>query len=111
MSLRNGASSSARRAPKTSLPRQSRGRAQPGEATATLAAGARTQARPADGIPAYLEASDERTRRIYLRHGYADYGSPIRLPDGPSMYPMTRGRALGRLSSKRAAGLEPPTSP
>lgn len=39
---------------------------------------------------AYLEASDERTRSIYLRHGYTDYGSPIRLPDGPCMYPMTR---------------------
>ena len=63
------------------------------------------QARPADGIPAYLEASDERTRRIYLRHGYADYGSPIRLPDGPSMYPMTREPALGRLSRQARGGL------
>jgi GNAT superfamily N-acetyltransferase len=60
-----------------------------------------------DGTTAYLEASDERTRRIYLRHGYADYGTPIQLPaspytdcdhpsapgqpaDGPRMYPMTR---------------------
>jgi GNAT superfamily N-acetyltransferase len=43
-----------------------------------------------DGTAAYLEASDDRNRRIYLRHGYADYGSPIQLPDGPAMYPMTR---------------------
>jgi GNAT superfamily N-acetyltransferase len=43
-----------------------------------------------EGAVAYLEASDERTRGIYLRHGYADYGSPIQLPDGPPMYPMTR---------------------
>lgn len=43
-----------------------------------------------EGTAAYLEASDERTRSIYLRHGYADYGSPIQLPDGPPMYPMTR---------------------
>ncbi len=43
-----------------------------------------------DGIVAYLEASDERTRGLYLRHGYADYGSPIALPGGPSMYPMLR---------------------
>jgi GNAT superfamily N-acetyltransferase len=43
-----------------------------------------------EGTVAYLEASDERNRGIYLRHGYTDYGSPIRLPDGPSMYPMTR---------------------
>lgn len=40
--------------------------------------------------PAYLEASDLRTRRIYLRHGYADHGPPIRLPGGPMMYPMWR---------------------
>ena len=55
------------------------------------------QARPADGIPAYLEASDERTRRIYLRHGYADYGSPIRLPDGPK-----------QASARRAWSHQPP---
>jgi GNAT superfamily N-acetyltransferase len=42
------------------------------------------------GIAAYLEASDERTRGLYLRHGYTDHGEPIELPDGPSMYPMIR---------------------
>jgi GNAT superfamily N-acetyltransferase len=42
------------------------------------------------GAPAYLEASDLRTRRIYLRHGYTDHGPPIRLPGGPLMYPMWR---------------------
>lgn len=42
------------------------------------------------GTPAYLEASDPRTRRIYLRHGYADHGAPIQLPDGPQMHPMWR---------------------
>jgi GNAT superfamily N-acetyltransferase len=49
------------------------------------------------GAPAYLEASDLRTRQIYLRHGYADHGPPIHLPDGPLMYPMWRecpGRAV-----------------
>jgi GNAT superfamily N-acetyltransferase len=34
------------------------------------------------GIPAYLEAASERTRRIYLKHGYTDYGGPIVLPGG-----------------------------
>jgi GNAT superfamily N-acetyltransferase len=35
-------------------------------------------------ITAYLEASDQRTRRLYLRHGYADHGTaPIHLHDGP----------------------------
>jgi len=40
--------------------------------------------------PAYLEASGEDTRRIYLGHGFVDHGEPIRLPDGPRMYPMWR---------------------
>jgi GNAT superfamily N-acetyltransferase len=41
--------------------------------------------------PAYLEAGSPRTRQIYLRHGYADLGPPIQLPDGgPQMYPMWR---------------------
>jgi ribosomal protein S18 acetylase RimI-like enzyme len=49
-----------------------------------------------DGITAYLEASDQRTRSLYLRHGYTDYGSdPIRLPEGPSMFPMTREPRAG----------------
>jgi GNAT superfamily N-acetyltransferase len=42
------------------------------------------------GVPAYLEASSSRTRQIYLGHGYADHGPPIRLPRGPVMYPMMR---------------------
>jgi GNAT superfamily N-acetyltransferase len=42
------------------------------------------------GAPAYLEAADLRTRQIYLRHGYADLGPPIQLPDGPQMYPLWR---------------------
>ena len=43
-------------------------------------------------VPAYLEASDLRTRQIYLRHGYTDHGRPIHLPDGPLMYPLVRQR-------------------
>ena len=42
------------------------------------------------GIAAYLEASDERTRDLYLRYGYTDHGEPIELPGGPCMYPMVR---------------------
>lgn len=41
-------------------------------------------------IPAYLEASDQHTRGVYLDHGYADQGSPIELADGVRMYPMWR---------------------
>jgi GNAT superfamily N-acetyltransferase len=44
------------------------------------------------GTPAYLEASDLRTRHWYLRHGYIlRPNAPIRLPDGgPEMWPMWR---------------------
>ena len=42
-------------------------------------------------MPSYLEAASPRSRAIYLRHGYADHGPPIRLgDDGPCMYPMWR---------------------
>lgn len=42
------------------------------------------------GLPSYLEASSERSRELYLRHGYADHGPAIMLPAGPPMYPMLR---------------------
>jgi GNAT superfamily N-acetyltransferase len=42
------------------------------------------------GAPAYLEASDPRSRHLYLRHGYVDLDEPIQLPGGPAMYPMWR---------------------
>jgi GNAT superfamily N-acetyltransferase len=41
------------------------------------------------GLPAYLEANHPRNRDLYLRHGYVS-GSPIRLPDGPPIWPMWR---------------------
>ncbi|MGW5264736.1 GNAT family N-acetyltransferase [Microbispora sp. NPDC004025] len=44
----------------------------------------------AEGIPAYLEASSEASRRLYLRHGYTDMPEPLRIPGGPVMYPMWR---------------------
>jgi GNAT superfamily N-acetyltransferase len=43
-----------------------------------------------EGVPAYLEASGLRSRRLYLAHDYTDYGSPIQLPGGRLMYPMWR---------------------
>ncbi len=42
-----------------------------------------------DEIPAYLEATNERNRSLYLRHGFEVTGE-IRLPDGPSLWPMWR---------------------
>ncbi|MEV7971102.1 GNAT family N-acetyltransferase [Sphaerisporangium sp. NPDC088356] len=44
----------------------------------------------AEGMPAYLEASSQASRRLYLRHGYVDMPELLRLPDGPVMYPMWR---------------------
>jgi GNAT superfamily N-acetyltransferase len=42
------------------------------------------------GMPAYLEASSEASRRLYLRHGYVDMPELLQIPDGPVMYPMWR---------------------
>jgi ribosomal protein S18 acetylase RimI-like enzyme len=42
------------------------------------------------GRPAYVEASSERNAALYARHGFESMGSPITLPDGPSLYPMWR---------------------
>jgi GNAT superfamily N-acetyltransferase len=41
------------------------------------------------GVPAYLEASDLRSRALYERHGYA-LRDKLELPDGPTMWPMWR---------------------
>jgi GNAT superfamily N-acetyltransferase len=42
-------------------------------------------------VPAYLEASSERTRAWYLRHGYTDHGQPFHLPEGgPPLWPLWR---------------------
>jgi ribosomal protein S18 acetylase RimI-like enzyme len=43
----------------------------------------------AERVPAYLEASTQRNRALYLRHGFEDAGE-LRLPDGPPLYPMWR---------------------
>jgi GNAT superfamily N-acetyltransferase len=61
-----------------------------GQGTGTALLRAHHQELDRDGIPAYLEGSDLRTRRIYLRHGYGDHGPPIQLAGGPCMYPMVR---------------------
>ncbi|MEU3185374.1 GNAT family N-acetyltransferase [Streptomyces sp. NPDC006923] len=43
-----------------------------------------------EGVPAYLEASSERSSRLYERLGFAFTGTTLDLPDGPSMWPMWR---------------------
>jgi GNAT superfamily N-acetyltransferase len=42
------------------------------------------------GVPAYLEASNPRSRRLYERLGFAFMGRAVDLPDGPQMWPMWR---------------------
>lgn len=43
-----------------------------------------------DGVPAYLEASSERSRALYERLGWEFTGTAVQLPDGPQMWPMWR---------------------
>ncbi|GAA1515319.1 GNAT family N-acetyltransferase [Streptomyces albidochromogenes] len=43
-----------------------------------------------DGVPAYLEASSERSSTLYERLGFAFTGRTVDLPDGPHMWPMWR---------------------
>ncbi|MBA2944463.1 GNAT family N-acetyltransferase [Streptomyces himalayensis] len=43
-----------------------------------------------EGLPAYLEASSARSRRLYERLGFAFTGRQVDLPDGPQMWPMWR---------------------
>ncbi|MBW5481604.1 GNAT family N-acetyltransferase [Streptomyces bambusae] len=43
-----------------------------------------------DGLPAYLEASSERSMRLYERLGWEFTGTEVQLPDGPQMWPMWR---------------------
>ena len=39
---------------------------------------------------AYLESSNPRNMTLYRRHGFEEIGTPIELPDGPSLVPMWR---------------------
>ncbi len=42
------------------------------------------------GMAAYLEASDPRSRDLYLRHGYEPRGEPFTVPSGAPFWPMWR---------------------
>ncbi|MFJ7592126.1 GNAT family N-acetyltransferase [Streptomyces sp. NPDC097617] len=43
-----------------------------------------------EGVPAYLEASSERSKGLYERLGWECTGEAVRLPGGPLMWPMWR---------------------
>ncbi|WP_327114818.1 GNAT family N-acetyltransferase [Streptomyces sp. NBC_01341] len=48
-----------------------------------------------EGVPAYLEASSERSRRLYERLGFGFTGKAVELPEGPLMWPMWREPQAG----------------
>lgn len=52
-----------------------------------------------EDTPVFLVASNEGSRRLYVRHGFVPLpdDDSIRLPDGPSMYPMWRKPRRQRL--------------
>ncbi|MEU6388618.1 GNAT family N-acetyltransferase [Streptomyces sp. NPDC046939] len=43
-----------------------------------------------EGLPAYLEASNARSRALYERLGFVFTGTAVELPGGPSLWPMWR---------------------
>ncbi|MEU5392107.1 GNAT family N-acetyltransferase [Streptomyces tibetensis] len=43
-----------------------------------------------EALPAYLEASSARSRKLYERLGFEPVGPVLDLPDGPAMWPMWR---------------------
>ncbi|MFG2435308.1 GNAT family N-acetyltransferase [Streptomyces sp. NPDC048508] len=49
-----------------------------------------------EGLAAYLEASNARSRALYERLGFVVTGGPLALPDGPAMWPMWREPRTGR---------------
>lgn len=61
-----------------------------GQGTGTALMRARHQQLDDARVPAYLEASSQRNRNLFLRHGYSDLAPPIRLPSGPTLYPLWR---------------------
>ena len=70
-----------------------------GQGTGTALLDAHHDVLDQEGIAAYLEASDQRTRRIYLRHGYVDYSAPIELPPSSLLHGDhgTPGQQAGRV--------------
>jgi hypothetical protein len=53
----------------------------------------------ATGVPAYLEATNERNCALYRRHGFVDR-DPLPLPaGGPPLYPMWREPVVEKIRS------------
>ncbi|MFF4758673.1 GNAT family N-acetyltransferase [Streptomyces sp. NPDC001292] len=49
-----------------------------------------------EGLPAYLEASSERSTKLYERLGFTFADHTLDIPDGPRMWPMWREPVTGR---------------
>ncbi|MFK4098589.1 GNAT family N-acetyltransferase [Streptomyces sp. NPDC019531] len=49
-----------------------------------------------EGVPAYLEASSVRSRKLYERLGFELVDRPLDLPGGPQMWPMWREPSASR---------------
>jgi GNAT superfamily N-acetyltransferase len=66
-----------------------------GQGIGTALLRARHATLDAEDTGAYLEASSQRSRALYARHGYTDHGRPIHLSSGglPLMWPMWRAAA------------------
>lgn len=58
------------------------------------------------GVPAYLIASNKDTSEFYERFGYEQWGGPLHLPDGPTMWPMRRGPRTATDSADSADGAD-----
>ncbi|MET9389619.1 GNAT family N-acetyltransferase [Streptomyces sp. NPDC006624] len=61
-----------------------------GEGLGTALIGSVLERCDREGLPAYLEASSARSRKLYERLGFALAGPVLELPDGPAMWPMWR---------------------
>ncbi|WP_055702916.1 GNAT family N-acetyltransferase [Streptomyces silaceus] len=61
-----------------------------GEGLGTALVGAVLERCDREGLHAYLEASNERSRDLYARLGFSFMGTALDLPDGPRMWPMWR---------------------
>src|SRR5690606_21445404 len=62
-------------------------------------------------LPAYLVASSPRSRALYLRHGFRPHGDPVRLPDGPDVFPLLRPAPPPPPPAPRTAPPHPPRPP
>ncbi|MFD5400805.1 GNAT family N-acetyltransferase [Streptomyces griseorubiginosus] len=67
-----------------------------GEGLGTALIGSVLERCDREGVPAYLEASSERSRGLYERLGFELVERPLELPDGPLMWPMWREPGASR---------------